>query len=93
MFENGAIGIVFSLLTLWRTDWADPLAPGVAQSGLAYSIGQTYEDREEVSQEFRLSYIWVAVGIWNMRSRSVRFQLMWAFPRWSGFGIRQTTLI
>jgi len=28
----------------------------VAQSGLAYSIGQTYEDREEVSQEFRLSY-------------------------------------
>ncbi len=56
MFENGAIGIAFALLSLWRTDWADPLAPGSAQAGLAYSIGQTYEDREKISQEFRLSY-------------------------------------
>lgn len=56
MFENGAIGIVFGLLSLWRTDWADPFAPGMAQPGLAYSIGQTYEDKEKISQEFRLSY-------------------------------------
>ncbi len=56
MFENGALGIVFGLLSLWRTDWADPLAPGQATPGLAYSIGQTFENGQEISQEFRLSY-------------------------------------
>ncbi len=56
MFENGALGIAFALLSLWRTDWSDPLAAGVSDPALAYSIGQTYEDSQPISTEFRLSY-------------------------------------
>ena len=56
MIENGTLGIVFGLLSLWRTDWSDPFAQGTATPALAYSIGQTYEDGSEISQEFRLSY-------------------------------------
>ena len=56
MFENGAIGIVFALLTLWRTEWDDPFKAGYERPGLAYSIGQTYENKAQISQEFRLSY-------------------------------------
>jgi|GEM_PF-6900679 len=56
MFENGTLGIVFGLLSLWRTDWSDPFAPGLDTPALAYSIGQTYENSDPISQEFRLSY-------------------------------------
>lgn len=56
MFENGALGIMFGLLALWRTDWTDPFATGVAEPALAYSLGQTYEDKAPISKEFRLTY-------------------------------------
>lgn len=56
MFENGSAGIVFALLSLWRTDWDDPFKRGFEEPGYAYSIGQTYEDEREISQEFRVSH-------------------------------------
>lgn len=57
MFEDGTIGVAFALLALWRTDWSEPFAAGQATPGIAYSIGQTYEDREKVSRELRLTYL------------------------------------
>ncbi len=56
MFEDGSIGVVFALLTLWKTDWSDPFAEGLTQPSLAYSIGQTYENSNPISQEFRRSH-------------------------------------
>lgn len=69
MIENGSAGIVFALLALWRADWDDPFARGFETPGYAYSIGQTYEDRVEISQEFRVSHF--------SRNTIGPVQLMW----------------
>lgn len=56
MIEDGSIGILFGLLSLWRLDWNDPFALGEARPALSYAVAQNFENGVEGSRELRLSY-------------------------------------
>lgn len=57
MIEDGSIGILFGLLSLWRLDWNDPFARGEARPALSYAIAQNVENGVNGSRELRLTYL------------------------------------